>query len=172
MTPYRRSRREIASRKNKEQQSIKEKSFLQQYFLLGYIYSGDQERLKEAEGIVDFSVWEQWHCAILIESDEAFFDSASDEVPLEIREELRRSFFYLNLNGRQSLLLFKDVYCDYVLVAKNVYNLLKRLHPVRFHLAVSRRFDGYQELPEIMEQLEQQMAVSYTHLTLPTTERV
>lgn len=46
------------------------------------------------------------------------FDSASDEVPLEIREELRRSFFYLNLNGRQSLLLFKDVYCDYVLVAK------------------------------------------------------
>ena len=140
--------KEIASRKNKEQQSIKEKSFLQQYFLLGYIYSGDQERLKEAEGIVDFSVWEQWHCAILIESDEAFFDSASDEVPLEIREELRRSFFYLNLNGRQSLLLFKDVYCDYVLVAKNVYNLLKRLHSVRFHLAVSRRFDGYQELPE------------------------
>ena len=138
--------KEIASRKNKEQQSIKEKSFLQQYFLLGYIYSGDQERLKEAEGIVDFSVWEQWHCAILIESDEAFFDSASDEVPLEIREELRRSFFYLNLNGRQSLLLFKDVYCDYVLVAKNVYNLLKRLHSVRFHLAVSRRFDGYKIL--------------------------
>ena len=153
--------KEIASRKNKEQQSIKEKSFLQQYFLLGYIYSGDQERLKEAEGIVDFSVWEQWHCAILIESDEAFFDSASDEVPLEIREELRRSFFYLNLNGRQSLLLFKDVYCDYVLVAKNVYNLLKRLHPVRFHLAVSRRFDGYQELPEIMEQLEQQMEENF-----------
>ena len=155
--------KEIASRKNKEQQSIKEKSFLQQYFLLGYIYSGDQERLKEAEGIVDFSVWEQWHCAILIESDEAFFDSASDEVPLEIREELRRSFFYLNLNGRQSLLLFKDVYCDYVLVAKNVYNLLKRLHPVRFHLAVSRRFAGYQELPEIMEQLEQQMEEKFYH---------
>ena len=154
---------EISSRKNKEQQSRKEKSFLQQYFLLGYIYSGDQERLKEAEGIVDFSVWEQWHCAILIESDEAFFDSASDEVPLEIREELRRSFFYLNLNGRQSLLLFKDVYCDYVLVAKNVYNLLKRLHPVRFHLAVSRRFDGYQELPEIMEQLEQQMEEKFYH---------
>ena len=39
--------KEIASRKNKEQQAIKEKSFLQQYFLLGYIYSGDQERLKE-----------------------------------------------------------------------------------------------------------------------------
>lgn len=155
--------KEIASRKNKEQQSIKEKSFLQQYFLLSYIYSGDQERLKEAEGIVDFAAWEQWHCAILIESDESFFDSASDEVPLEIQEELRRSFFYLNLNGRQSLLLFKDVYCDYTLVAKNVYSILKRLHPVRFHLAVSRRFDGYRELPGIMEQLEQQMEEKFYH---------
>ena len=148
---------EITSRKDKEQQSMKEKSFLQQYFLLSFIYSGDQERLKEAEGIVDLAMWKEWHCAILIESDEAFFESANDEVPEEIMEELRRSFFYLNLNGRQSLLLFKDVYCDYVLVAKNVYTLLKRLHPVRFHLAVSRRFDGYQELPDIMEQLEQQM---------------
>lgn len=92
--------KEIASRKNKEQQSIKEKSFLQQYFLQSYLYSGDRERLKEAEGIVDFAIWEQWHCAILIESDESFFDSASDEVPLEIQAELRRSFFYLNLNGR------------------------------------------------------------------------
>lgn len=55
------------------------------------------------------------------------------------------------------------MYCDYVLVAKNVYNLLKRLHPVRFHLAVSRRFDGYQELPEIMEQLEQQMEEKFYH---------
>ena len=155
--------KEIASRKNKEQQSIKEKSFLQQYFLQSYLYSGDRERLKEAEGIVDFAIWEQWHCAILIESDESFFDSASDEVPLEIQAELRRSFFYLNLNGRQSLLLFKDVYCDYTLVAKNVYSLLKRLHPARFHLAVSRRFDGYRELPGIMEQLEQQMEEKFYH---------
>ena len=153
----------ITSRKDKEQQSMKEKSFLQQYFLLSFIYSGDQERLKDAEGIVDLAMWKEWHCAILIESDEAFFESANDEVPEEIMEELRRSFFYLNLNGRQSLLLFKDVYCDYVLVAKNVYTLLKRLHPVRFHLAVSRRFDGYQELPDIMEQLEQQMEEKFYH---------
>ena len=46
--------------------------------------------LKKAGEILDESNWEQWHCAILIESDEAFFDSASDEVPLEIREELRQ----------------------------------------------------------------------------------
>ena len=46
---------------------------------------------------------------------------------------------------------------------KNVYSLLKRLHPARFHLAVSRRFDGYRELPGIMEQLEQQMEEKFYH---------
>ena len=42
---------------------------------------------------MDFSVWEQWHCAILIESDEAFFDSASDEVPIEIQGRASPFFF-------------------------------------------------------------------------------
>lgn len=46
---------------------------------------------------------------------------------------------------------------------QNVYSLLKRLHPARFHLAVSRRFDGYRELPGIMEQLEQQMEEKFYH---------
>ena len=154
---------ELQSIRSKKQKEEKGKNFLLQYFLQTYLYSGNEEVLKKAGEILDESNWEQWHCAILIESDESFFDSASDEVPLEIQAELRRSFFYLNLNGRQSLLLFKDVYCDYTLVAKNVYSLLKRLHPARFHLAVSRRFDGYRELPGIMEQLEQQMEEKFYH---------
>ena len=42
--------KEIASRKNKEQQSIKEKSFLQQYFLQSYLYS-ETVGLSEAHDI-------------------------------------------------------------------------------------------------------------------------
>ena len=155
--------KEIASRKNKEQQSIKEKSFLQQYFLLGYIYSGDQERLKEAEGIVDFSVWEQWHCAILIESDKAFFDNVPDNIDEELMQGLHRNFFYLNLNTRQSVLFFSDVYCDYQLVAKHLYDILKQNYSASFHLAVSSRFEGHEALPEIMSQLEQTMEEKFYH---------
>ena len=149
--------KEIASRKNKEQQSIKEKSFLQQYFLQSYLYSGDRERLKEAEGIVDFAIWEQWHCAILIESDKAFFDNVPDNIDEELMQGLHRNFFYLNLNTRQSVLFFSDVYCDYQLVAKHLYDLLKQNYSASFHLAVSSRFEGHEALPEIMSQLEQTM---------------
>ena len=59
----------------------------------------------------------------------------------------RRKIFYLNLNGRQSLVLFQDVYCDYQLVANHIYNFMKREYMERFYLAVSRKFEGYENLP-------------------------
>ena len=72
-------------------------------------------------------------------------------------EDLHRNFFYLNLNTRQSVLFFSDVYCDYQLVAKHLYDLLKQKYSGSFHLAVSSRFEGHEALPEIMAQLEQTM---------------
>lgn len=85
------------------------------------------------------------------------FDTSEEDFPEELQKELRRMFFYLNLNERQSLLFFQDVYCDYILVANHLYTFLKRNFMVRFYLAVSRKFEGYECLPEILSQLEQQM---------------
>ena len=104
-----------------------------------------------------------WHCAILIETDTAFFDTAEENFPGELQKELRRVFFYLNLNERQSLLLFQDVYCDYLLVANHLYTFLKRNYMVRIYLSVSRKFDGCECLPEILGQLEQQMEEKFYH---------
>ena len=73
------------------------------------------------------------------------------------------SFFYLNLNARQSVLLFCDMYCDYTLVANSIYLYLKREYEVKFHLAVSSKFEGYQKLPSVMEQLEQLMEEKFYH---------
>ena len=86
-----------------------------------------------------------------------FFDTAEETLEEEIQKELRRVCFYLNLNARQSLLLFQDVYCDYQLVANHLYNFMKRKYRDSFYLAVSRKFEGCECLPEILEQLEQQM---------------
>ena len=155
--------REIDRRKNEEVHELKEKNFLQQYFLQNYLYSGKEEVLKKAGEMIDLDKWNSWHCAILIETDRSFFDTAQDVLPDEIQKELRRVFFYVNLNTRQSLLLFNDVYCDYALVAKHIYLFLKRKYEVRFHLSVSRKFEGYECLPEILGQLEQQMEEKFYH---------
>ncbi|MBU5479738.1 response regulator transcription factor [Blautia sp. MSJ-19] len=156
--------REIARRKKKESQEIKEKNFLQQYFLQNYLYSGKAETLEKARDLIDLEKWNGWHCGILIESDVAFFDTAEENLESEIQKELRRVFFYLNLNARQSLLLFQDVYCDYQLVANNLYNFMKRNYRDSFYLAVSRKFEGCECLPGILEQLEQQMEEKFYHL--------
>lgn len=67
------------------------------------------------------------------------------------------------MNARQSLLLFQDVYCDYQLVANHLYNFMKRKYRDSFYLAVSRKFEGCECLPEILEQLEQQMEEKFYH---------
>lgn len=159
----RKAQREIDRRKREEIKENKEKNFLHQYFLQNYLYSGKQEILETAGEMLDLEEWNHWHCAILIETDQAFFDTAEEVFPDEIQEELHRIFFYLNLNARQSLLLFNDIYCDYLLVAKHIYVFLKRKYPVRFHLAVSRKFEGYESLPDVLSQLEQQMEEKFYH---------
>ena len=82
---------------------------------------------------------------------------------MKFRKNCGGSCFYLNLNARQSLLLFQDVYCDYQLVANHLYNYMKRKYRDSFYLAVSRKFEGCECLPEILEQLEQQMEEKFYH---------
>ena len=153
----------IASRIKKESRESKEKGFLQQYFLQSYLYSGKKEILEKAEEHIDLTKWNSWHCVILIESELAFFDAAEENFDQVLQQELRRKIFYLNLNGRQSLIFFYDVYCDYQLVASHIYNFLKREYMERFYIAVSRKFEGCESLPSVLEQLEQQMEEKFYH---------
>lgn len=132
-----RAESEISKRRKKESREIKEKNFLQQYFLQSYLYSGKKEILQKAGELIDLDKWNSWHCAILIESDVALFDTAEENLEQELQKELHRMFFYMNLNARQSLILFQDVYCDYQLVANHIYNFLKREYMERFYLAVT-----------------------------------
>ena len=148
----------IEQRKKKESREIKGKNFLQ-----NYLYSGKLETLEKAKDIINLEKWNGWHCGILLESDVAFFDTAEETLEEEIQKELRRVCFYLNLNARQSLLLFQDVYCDYQLVANHLYNFMKRKYRDSFYLAVSRKFEGCECLPEVLEQLEQQMEEKFYH---------
>lgn len=155
--------RDIAGKWNQEKQKSREKDFLKQYFLQNYLYSGSDKILEKAGEVLDLNEWNKWHCAIMIETGTDFFDSAKDVLEEGIFKELRREFFYLNLNTRQSVLLFFDMYCDYTLVANSIYLYLKREYEVKFHLAVSSKFDGYQKLPAVMEQLEQLMEEKFYH---------
>ena len=158
-----RAEQNIYQKREKQNQEMRKQNFLQQYFLQNFLYSGKKDTLEKAKELIDLDKWNGWHCAILIEADVAFFDTAEEDFAEELQKELRRMFFYLNLNERQSLLFFQDVYCDYQLVANHLYSFLRRKYMVRFYLAVSKKFEGCECLPEILSQLEQQMEEKFYH---------
>lgn len=159
----RKAEKEISHQKEKVKQEKQEQDFLQQYFLENYLYTGNKEILEKGRSLVDLSQWEEWRCAVMLQSDGAFFDQVEENFSELLKKEVRRNFFYLDLNSRQALLFFKDVYCDYQLVANHIYTFLKRNYRDRFYLAVSRKFEGSGSLPEIMGQLEQQMEEKFYH---------
>ena len=136
---------------------------LERHILYNYIYERDPDILEKFPGGAVPEKWKNWKCAILIQSGHACFDSLREDLVKGICEELRRDFFYLNLNVRQSLMLFSDERCDYALVASHIYLFLKRRYPERFYLACSRRFNGYTALPGILYELEQQMVDRFYH---------
>ncbi len=140
-----------------------DKDFLQRYYLGAYLYSGSDELLQEASRRIDLSLWDSWHCAILVESSQSFFDMARDTLCRELEEVLHRHFFYLNLNARQSILFFCEQHCDYILIANNIYVCLKQKHKERLYLAVSADFTGMRCLPAILKELEQQMEEKFYH---------
>jgi two-component system response regulator YesN len=132
------------------------------YALQKYLYKNKKENSDEQEAMEDQEIeelladkWDAWNCMILIEVDQAFFNKDVDPIEAEVALELRQSAVYLNLNVRQSVLLFEDPFCDYRLVAAHLYKFLKRRHQERFHLAVSKRFQGHENLRDVMLELEQ-----------------
>lgn len=135
----------------------KEKNKLEQYYLQNYLCSRSDEILKKASEVIDLNEWEKWKSAILLESDSTIFDMEEDIWEKEIREEIQQDFFYLNLSASQSILLFYDTKCDYRLVAKRLYTKLKLNHQAHLYLSISKIFEGYKDLPDIMSQLERQM---------------
>ena len=84
--------RKISRIKEKEDQEMKEKNFLQQYFLQNYLYSGKREILERAGELIDLEKWNGWHCAILIESDKAFLILRKKSCPRKFRRSCGESF--------------------------------------------------------------------------------
>ena len=135
---------------------------MQNYYLQNYIYSKSNEISDIPADPSLIEKWNRWHCAIMIESNHNLFDRMADPVE-ELKKELRVAFFFIQLNLRQQLLLFERAYCDYNFIASKLYSVLKRKYPVRIHIAVSRMFEGAQNLPEIITELEKLLEGKFYH---------
>lgn len=136
---------------------------MQYHCLLKYIYPECSETAAHSEEELNFKQeWNQWHCAIMIESDLNFFDGDEDPTP-DIQKELRVDFFHMQLNLHQQLLLFRSAYCDYGFVASRLYAILKRKYPVQIHIAVSHTFEGIDHLCGAVAEMEKLLEGKFYH---------
>lgn len=133
---------------------------MQNYYLQNYLYSKSGEISEIPVEASFIEKWNQWHCAIMIESNQNLFDCMEDP-EIELKKDLRVDFFSMRLNLRQHLLLFEHAYCDYGFIASKLYSVLKQKYPVRIYIAVSRMFEGAQKLPEIIVELEKLLEGKY-----------
>ncbi|MBR2257550.1 MAG: response regulator [Blautia sp.] len=163
VTALNKVRSELAARQEKEAERESVELVMHRHYLQSYLYSGQTEVLQKAAKELDLARWNAWHRAVMIESAQPFFDTARESLWEEVEEELHRSFFYLNLNTRQSILFFDETYVDYVLIAKRLYVYLKQKYTARFYLSVSGSFKAGRTLIQIFTQLEREMEEKFYH---------
>ena len=145
-----------------ETHNIDDQKYLERYFLQRYLYSGMEGLPEEAVEMKFPDKWSGWHYAVMIEFGKRFFDRIKDFDVL-VAKELRRDFFYLNLNARQSLMLFKDAKCDYRLIVKQIRQIIRRRYSGICYFAISSKFDGAAALPGVLACLEQLMEERFYH---------
>lgn len=100
-------RSEIDKNKNRKIKDQKEQDFLQQYFLQNYIYTGKKEILEKAGEMINLDTWNQWHCAILVESSQNFFDTADENLAEDLSLEMLAEKVYLS-SGYLSFIFKKE----------------------------------------------------------------
>ena len=133
------------------------------HLLLQYLTSRDSRIHETDVPAPEMEKMASWVYAVMIESLQPSFDVARDVIKEDLYSELHRELYYLNLNPHQSILFFSQDYADYELIARQIYFTLKRRHPARLYLSVSRIDDGNARLSDILRRLERLMEEQYYH---------
>ena len=141
---------EIEREKAEEVQQIKTQDYLYQFFLQNYLYGGKVD-IEEMKRNLDF---QQYHYMVLIQTSSSFFEMEEEIFKEKLKEEIRRDFFYLNLNAGEGLFFFKEKHSDYALLCREIYQFFKLRYNTECLLPVSEELKSFEELPAVFEALE------------------
>lgn len=116
----------ILQRQEKEKKRTKSKDYLTKYFLINYLFTGSEaivnnldENLKSEDHVLQ-------RCTrmILVSSSNSFFDTEEEHFTENLKEEIQREFYYVNLDSNEALFLFTEKYSDYEMLAEHIYHFL------------------------------------------------
>lgn len=146
----------ILQRQEKEKKRTKSKDYLTKYFLINYLFTGSEalvnkldENLKSEDHVLQ-------RCTrmILVSSSNSFFDTEEEHFTENLKEEIQREFYYVNLDSNEALFLFTEKYSDYEMLAEHIYHFFSKQYESECYFAVSRPLEGWREMPVEFRRLE------------------
>lgn len=134
----------------------KQKGHLCKYFLLNYLYTGNEEFLQKTD-LASPSEHSglRFYRMILANSYSNSFELEEDVFLQELTENLHRKLYYLNLNAYEAVFFVQERYSNYEAVAEQLYQFFQDKYHTECCFAISREITDYQQLPEEFQQLEQ-----------------
>ena len=152
-------------RKREEAMKSREKTSkaLSRYFMSRYIMESKPSVLSEAEGHVDFAIWEKIHYICLIEGTDDFFEESEEQFRNVLNDYFLEKVTYLNLNTNQALLLFLEEPKNLLREAEGFSHRLYMDFCMEFWIAVSGRMESYKELPRVYRKLDSLMEEKFYH---------
>lgn len=143
--------------KNLVENSIR---YLKRYLLLGLLDGDSQEVLQKRAGEgIDLSFLSDYTKGMLLQFEEAFFDTESADYYEEIRQLTDKEILFLNITPQQTLLLFQ---CDPLVVAwSELAEKIVRLTKNHFHreciVGVTDNFHSLEDIKVKCDEVEQSM---------------
>lgn len=150
----------LAAKKELEAKQLRQGDYLKKYFFMDYLYTGNEEDIRQIRGIMKESgeaPEKHYVRMILAGGSHDFFETDEEHFLVNLKENLNRDFFYLNLNSDESLFLFKEKYSDYEQLANQLYRFFRQQYNAECYFAVSGEIADVTEMPAVFQNLEQML---------------
>lgn len=146
----------ILQREEKEKELIRGRDYLTKYFLINYLLTGNKELADNLEENLTSEDHVIRHCThmILVNASNGFFDTEEERFIENLKEEIQREFYYVNLDLNEALFLFTEKYSDYETLAEHIYHFFSKQYESECYFAISRRLETWREMPEEFRMLE------------------
>lgn len=146
---------EVEQKKETGMQMQKNHEFLEEYFLLQFLYKGAKEICQEAAGLLDVSWWERVRRVVILETLDSFFDEYDEEFREKLSKELELPFVYLNIDINRSVLLFTDnVKVDYRVLGNHIHSFARQTFRRDVYVAISEQLESGMDMPKAYRRVE------------------
>ena len=159
---YQRVISNISSRLADEEKQTMQEDYLKKYFLSNYLYTGNEEYRRNYEQICNTGGEETekvflFTRMLLVSTSGNLFETEEDRFVANLRMELGRDMYYLNMNSSESVFFFREKYTDYEALAEQFYDFFRDRYETECYLAVSRELNKMEDLPAEFQRLGQML---------------